>query len=100
VSRHHAPDQQDEDTRLTVPATAQCRARFVTIPEYGTPELIIDYGGYELAFTMHDPHTSELFAISLAHAALCFASSCRSSAHTYPTGEIDGDKYLYTHHHT
>jgi hypothetical protein len=94
MSRHHAPD--DHDTRLTVPATTQCHAQFLTIPECGTPELIIHYGGHELALTTHNPHTGELFAITLAHAALCFASSCH---HSYQTGETDGDKHLHTHHH-
>jgi hypothetical protein len=87
MSRHQAPDHEDETTQLVVPATAACAARSVTIPENGRPGLIIDYGGYELAFEMHDPRASELFAIGLAYAALCFASSCRHS--NQPTSAED-----------
>jgi hypothetical protein len=80
VSRHATSDPESVDSRLTVPATADCHARSVMLPVEDRPHLVVDYGGYELAFEMRDPQVGERFAVGLAFAALCFASSCRHAA--------------------
>lgn len=77
MSRHAPPESEGDKSQLVVPATMDCHARSITLPGDGAPRLLIDYGGYELAFDMHDPRVAEQFAVGLAFAALAFASNCR-----------------------
>lgn len=65
----------DHGGRLTVPVTPQCSSRSSIVN--GRPVLVIDYGGYELAFEAVELGESSEFAVGLAFAALCFSSRCR-----------------------
>ncbi|GAB3454239.1 hypothetical protein [Actinophytocola sediminis] len=91
MSRHVPPDPEADDTRLTVPATVDCHARSVALPADGRPSLVVDYGGFELAFEMWDPRVGERFAVGLAFAALCFASNCRYAASAHQQPVEDGE---------
>ena len=65
----------DHGGRLTVPVTLECSSRSSLVD--GRPVLVIDYGGYELAFEAVELGASSEFAVGLAFAALSFSSRCR-----------------------
>jgi hypothetical protein len=84
MNRHEATEPVRDDARLVVPVTTGCSARWKTNPG-SSPQLVIDYGGAELALEVDDPQDAEVFALSLALTALGFASHCR-----YLMGDRDG----------
>lgn len=57
----------------------------------GRPLLVIDYGGYELAFAAEELSVASEFGIGLAFAALGFSSRCRSLMNESRVGHVDPD---------
>ena len=66
----------DEVERLTVTVTPACFSHPSVVR--GRPVLVIDYGGYEIAFEAVELGDASEFAVGLAYAALSLSSRCRS----------------------
>jgi hypothetical protein len=87
MSRHSAGDHTDPDQRLTVLVTPKSSSRLCLMR--GRPLLVIDYGGYELAFQAEELGVASEFGIGLAFAALGFSSRCRSLMDGRQVGHVD-----------